>query len=60
MGGRIGQECSDLRVETIHQIGARAERQVEREPLDDLKRVTGKQNLLFEPADATLVQPDGV
>ena len=50
----------DLLIETIHQIGARAERKVERELLDDLKRVTGKQNLLFELADATLAQPDGV
>jgi hypothetical protein len=47
-------------IETIHQIGARAERKVERELLDDLKRVTGKQNLLFELADATLAQPDGI
>lgn len=28
--------------------------------MDDLKRVTGKQNLLFELADATLARPDGV
>ena len=28
--------------------------------LDDLKRVAGKQNLLFELADATLAQPDGI
>ena len=50
----------DLLIETIHHIGARAERKVERELLDDLKRVTGKQNLLFALADATLAQPDGV
>ena len=50
----------DLLIETIHHIGARAERKVERELLADLKRVTGKQNLLFELADATLAQPDGV
>ena len=50
----------DLLIETIHRIGARAERKVERELLNDLKRVTGKQNLLFELADATLAQPDGV
>ena len=47
-------------IETIHQIGARAERKVERELLEDLKRVSGKQNLLFNLADATLAQPDGV
>ncbi|WP_223934133.1 hypothetical protein, partial [Aeromonas caviae] len=35
----------DLLIETIHQIGARAERKVERELLEDLKRVSGKQNL---------------
>jgi TnpA family transposase len=52
--------CSAKCLETIHQIGARAERKVERELLDDLKRVAGKQNLLFELADATLAQPDGV
>ena len=38
---------------------ARAERKVDRELLDDIKRVTGKQNLLFEVADATLEKPDG-
>jgi hypothetical protein len=50
----------DLLIETIHHIGARAERKVERELLDDLKRVTGKQNILFEMADASLAHPDGV
>jgi len=50
----------DLLIETIHRIGAHAERKVERELLDDLKRVSGKQNILFELADASLAQPDGV
>lgn len=56
----LTDDLVDLLIETIHQIGARAERKVERELLDDLKRVTGKQNLLFELADATLARPDGV
>ncbi|MHB8210021.1 MAG: Tn3 family transposase [Acidithiobacillus sp.] len=56
----LTDDMVDLLIETIHQIGARAERKVERELLDDLKRVTGKQNLLFELADATLAKPDGV
>ena len=56
----LTDDLVDLLIETIHQIGARAERKVERELLDDLKRVTGKHNLLFELADATLAQPDGV
>jgi TnpA family transposase len=50
----------DLLSETIQRIAAHAERKVERELLDDLKRVTGKQNILFELADASLAQPDGV
>ncbi|WP_299163909.1 Tn3 family transposase [Accumulibacter sp.] len=56
----LTDDLVDLLIETIHQIGARAERKVERELLEDLKRVTGKQNLLFSLADATLAQPDGV
>ena len=56
----LTDDLVDLLIETIHHIGARAERKVERELLDDLKRVGGKQNLLFELADATLAQPDGV
>lgn len=56
----LTDDLVDLLIETMHQIGARAERKVERELMDDLKRVTGKQHLLFELADATLAQPDGV
>ncbi len=56
----LTDDLVDLLIETIHQIGARAERKVERELLDDLRRVTGKQNLLFERAGSTLAQPDGV
>jgi TnpA family transposase len=56
----LTDDLADLLVETIHHIGARAERRVERELLDDLKRVSGKQNLLFDLAGATLEQPDGI
>ena len=56
----LTDDLVDFLVETIHQIGARAERKVERELLDDLKRVSGKQNLLFNLADVTLSKPDGV
>lgn len=56
----LTDDLVDLLIETIHRIGARAERKVERELLEDLKRVSGKQNLLFNLADATLTQPDGV
>jgi TnpA family transposase len=50
----------DLLIETIHRIGARAEHRVDRELLDDLKRVAGKQNLLFNVAGAALENPDGI
>ena len=51
-GRALTDNLVDLLIETVHHIGARAERRVERELLDDLKRVTGKQNLLFELAGA--------
>jgi Domain of unknown function (DUF4158) len=59
-GRSLTDDLVDLLIETIHHIGARAERKVDRQLLDDLKRVTGKQNLLFELANATLGQPDGI
>ncbi len=59
-GRTLTDDLIDLLIETIHHIGARAERRVEHELLDDLKRVTGKQNLLFEVAGAALENPDGV
>ena len=59
-----GMERRDLEIfltlaEELH-FGRTAERKVERKLMDDLTRVTGKQNLVFELADATLAQPDGV
>ena len=58
-GRELTDGLVDLLIETVHAIGARAERKVERELLDDLKRVTGKQSLLFQVADAALARPDG-
>jgi hypothetical protein len=49
-GRQITDTLVDLLIDTIHGIGARAERKVEREMLEDLRRVTGKQNLLFRIA----------
>ena len=58
------QELTDTLVELlislIHRIGAKAERKVEKELLDDLKRVSGKIGLLFQLAEASLEQPDGL
>lgn len=59
-GRAITDTLVDLLVETIHHINARAERRVEHELLEDLKRITGKQNMLFHLADAALAHPDGI
>ncbi len=59
-GRAVTDNLVDLLVETIHRINARAERRVEHELLEDLKRVSGKQSLLFQVADAALAHPDGI
>ncbi len=50
----------DLLIGLVHKIGATAERKVAKELLDDLKRVTGKTNLLYHLAEAAVEHPDGV
>src|ERR1019366_8990968 len=59
-GRAITDSLTDLLIETIHRINAKADRRVSEALLDDLKRVTGKTNILFQLADATLAHPDGV
>lgn len=49
----------DLLVRVVHKIGARAESRVEKELLEDLKRVIGKTNLLFRMAEAGMENPEG-
>jgi TnpA family transposase len=58
-GRTLVDDLVDLLIETVHHIGARAERRVERELLGELRRVSGKPNLLFELAGASLARPDG-
>ena len=58
-GRAVTDTLVDLLIETVHHIGARAESRVEQELLDDLKRVGGKQALLFGMADAAVETPDG-
>ncbi|MFO0949702.1 MAG: Tn3 family transposase [Isosphaeraceae bacterium] len=59
-GRQVTDDLVDLLTETIHQIGARAERRVDRDLLEDLRRVSGKQSLLFDLAGAALDHPDGI
>lgn len=49
----------DLLVRVVHKIGARAEKRVEKELLEDLKKVTNKTNLLFRMAEAAVGNPEG-
>ncbi len=58
-GRAVTDALVDLLIEVVHHIGARAENRVEKELLDDLKRVTGKQALLYRIADASVERPDG-
>ena len=50
----------ELLINLIQRIGARAERKVEKELLEDFKRVSGKTGMLFRIAEASLDKPEGV
>jgi TnpA family transposase len=58
-GRAVADALVELLIETVHHIGARAEHRVEKELLEDLKRVGGKQALLYRMAGAALGNPDG-
>ena len=49
----------DLLLEIVHRLELK-ERKADRELLEDLKRVTGKNNLLFQLAQAALEHPEGI
>ncbi len=50
----------ELLLDLIHRIGVRAEHKVEKIVLRDIKRVSGKQRILYKVAGATVGNPDGV
>jgi TnpA family transposase len=50
----------DLLIQTVHRIGVRAENKVERQLLDDFRRVRGKATVLFKLAEAAIEHPEGV
>lgn len=50
----------DLLIQTVHKIGVSAEHKVERQLLDDFRRVRGKATVLFKIAEAAVEHPDGV
>jgi hypothetical protein len=57
------QEITDTLIELlitlIHKIGARAKRIVEKEFIKDIRRVHGKNRLLYKVAEASIEKPEG-
>ena len=56
----ITDNLIELLIQIIHKISVRAERKIEKEFINDFKRVNGKTNILFKIADAALNNPDGI
>ncbi len=56
----ITDKLVELLIQIIHRINARAERRVNKELLDDFKKVSGKTGILFQLAEAAMNKPDGV
>ena len=54
----ISDALVDLLVGLVHKINTRADRRVERELIDDLRRVRGKEAILFRLAEAAVEHPD--
>jgi hypothetical protein len=56
--GELIDTLCDLLIDMIHKVSHRAEVKVERELVADFKRVSGKNTLLFEIAEAALKYPE--
>ncbi|NEO34416.1 MAG: Tn3 family transposase [Symploca sp. SIO3C6] len=56
----ITDKLVELLIQIIHRIGARAERRVTKELLDDFKKVSGKTGILFQLAEAAMSKPEGI
>lgn len=57
--GEVTDNLVDLLMQMIHKIGTRAERRVDAQLMQDFKRVSGKENILYRIATASLEQPEG-
>lgn len=56
----ITDDLVELLIATVHRIDARAHKKVTEELVNAFKRVDGKENLLFQIAQAALSEPGGV
>nr|MDQ3316412.1 Tn3 family transposase [Actinomycetota bacterium] len=54
----ITDSLVDLLIAVVHKMDVRAEKKVEGELLEDLRRVRGKQGILFSMAEAAVAHPD--
>ncbi|WP_214629638.1 hypothetical protein [Paenibacillus agaridevorans] len=56
----ISDSLVDLLIQIIHRIGVRAERKIEKEILNDLRRVSNKYGILFNMAQTAIENPAGI
>lgn len=49
----------ELLIPTVHRIGARAEKKVTEQLINAFKKVSGKENILFKLAEASIGTPEG-
>lgn len=56
----ITDSLIELLIQIIHRINVRAERKVDKELIHNLRKVNGKNNLLFQMAEQALDNPDGI
>lgn len=56
----ITDNLVDLLIQIIHRISVRAERKVEKEILNDLRRVSNKYGILFNTAQKAVDNPEGI
>jgi TnpA family transposase len=56
----ITDSLVELLLQIVHRLGTRAESKVEKELLQDFKRVSGKTGLLYQLAEVTVANPEGI
>ncbi|MFK0254842.1 hypothetical protein [Streptomyces sp. NPDC090445] len=56
---RAAEESLTALISTVHRIGARAEKKVTEQLINAFKKASGKENILFKLAEASLGTPEG-
>ncbi|RNB78268.1 hypothetical protein [Brevibacillus panacihumi] len=56
----ITDNLIELLIQIVHRIGVRAERKVEKEILNDLRKLSNKYGILFNMAQSAVSNPEGV